>query len=124
MNIAVWVVQVLLAVAYLAAGVLKTTQSREALKAKGLAWVEDFSDGTVKLIGAVEALGAIGLVLPAATGILPWLTPLAAVGLAVVQLLAIPVHLRRGEKQALPVNVVLLLLAVFVAWQRFGPNAF
>lgn len=124
MNIAVWVVQVLLALAYLAAGVLKATQSRDALKDKGLAWVEDFSDGTVRLIGVVEVLGAIGLVLPAATGILPWLTPLAALGLVVVQLLAIPVHWRRGEKQALPVNVVLLLLAAFVAWQRFGPNAF
>ncbi|WP_392542982.1 DoxX family protein [Oryzobacter telluris] len=124
MNTVVWVVQVVLAIAYLAAGVLKTTQSREALKAKGLDWVDDFSDGTVKLIGALEALGAIGLILPAVTGVLPWLTPVAALGLVVVQALAIRVHLRRGEAKVVPVNVVLLLLAAFVAWQRFGPNAF
>ena len=123
MNTVVWIVQIVLAVAYLAAGALKLTQPREALVARGNGWAEDFSDRTVKLIGLVEVLGAIGLVLPAVTGILPWLTPLAAVGLAIVQVLAFRVHLRRGERQMLPANVVLLLLALFVAWQRFGPNA-
>ena len=123
MNIAVWVVQVVLALVYLGAGLTKATQPKEKLQEK-MAWAEDFSPGTIRFIGVVEALGAIGLILPAVTGILPWLTPLAATGLAVVQLLAIRVHLRRGETQVLPANIGLLLLAAFVAWQRFGPNAF
>lgn len=124
MNTVVWIVQIVLAVAYLGAGGLKLTQSRAALKAKGQDWVDDFSEGQVKAIGVVEVLGALGLVLPALTGIATWLTPLAAVGLVVVQAVAMVVHLRRGEAKALPVNVVLLLLAALVAWQRFGPNAF
>lgn len=78
-----------------------------------MAWAEDFSANTIKLIGAAEVHGAIGLVLPAATGILPWLTPLAAV-----------VHVRHGEAQVIVVNAVLGLLAAFVAWQRFGPQSF
>lgn len=123
MNIALWVIQIVLALMFGMAGVTKISQPREALQAK-LPWVEDFSDRTVKLIGTAELLGAIGLVLPAATGILPWLTPLAATGLALVMVLAAITHVRRKEPQAVVLNVVLFALAAFVAWQRFGPNAF
>jgi len=120
MNIAVWVVSGLLAAAYLTAGILKTTRSKEALK-PNMPWVEDFSPGTVKFIGIVELLGAIGLILPWLLGIADVLTPLAATGLALIQLLAIPVHVRRGEAaQALPVNIVLLAAAAFVAIARFA----
>jgi hypothetical protein len=72
----------------------------------------------------VELLAAIGLVLPAATGILPWLTPLAAAGLALVMLLAAITHLRRKEPRAVVVNAVLFALSAFVAWQRFGLQSF
>jgi uncharacterized membrane protein YphA (DoxX/SURF4 family) len=68
-----WVAQVLLAVAFLGAGATKLSQPKEKL-AKNMAWVEDFSQPAVRLIGAVEVLGAIGVVVPALTGILPWLT--------------------------------------------------
>lgn len=122
MNTVLWIVQILLAVAFGFAGVLKSTQGRR-LEAR-MPWVEDFSDGTVRFIGVMELLAAIGLVLPAATGIATWLTPLAATGLVVVQVLAVVTHLRRKEPQVVPVNVVLALLAAFVAWQRFGPQAF
>ena len=123
MNIALWIIQIVLAVAFALAGIGKLTQPTEKLQER-MGWVDDFSPGTVKLIGAAEVLAAIGLVLPAATGILPWLTPLAALGLVVIMLLAVPVHLRRHEAPMAAVNVVLALLAAFVAWQRFGPNAF
>ena len=123
MNIALWVIQIALALVFGAAGVTKISQPRESLQAK-LPWVEDFSDRTVKLIGTAELLGAIGLVLPAATGILPWLTPLAASGLALVMVLAAITHVRRKEPQAVVFNAVLFALAAFVASQRFGPNAF
>ena len=122
MNTVLWIIQVLLAVAFGFAGVLKSTRGR---KLQGtMPWVEDFSDRTVRFIGVMELLAAIGLVLPAATGIATWLTPLAASGLVVVQLLAAVTHLRRKEPQVVPVNLVLGLLAAFVAWQRFGPHSF
>ncbi|SDF74371.1 DoxX-like family protein [Lentzea fradiae] len=120
MNIALWVVQGLLAAVYLAAGGMKLVHPREKMVASGrFDWAKDVSDGGVKAIGAVEVLGAIGLVLPWLTGIAPVLTPIAAVGLVVVQVLAARVHLKLGEKQSLPVNVALLLLAAFVAAGRF-----
>jgi hypothetical protein len=74
----------------------------------------------VRFIGLVEIAGAVGLVLPQATGTLPILTPIAATGLVVLQVLAIAVHVRRGETSQLGINVVLLLLAAFVAVGRFA----
>lgn len=124
MNIALWIVAGVLAAAFLAAGLMKATKPKAALAESGLAWVEDFSPGQVKAIGALEVLGAIGLILPAALDIAPVLTPLAATGLAVTMVGAAAVHLRRGEKQMVPINVVLFALAAFVAVMRFGPNAF
>ncbi len=123
MNIALWVVQILLAVAFLGSGLMKLTQPKEKI-ATSMAWAADFSPTAIKLIGLVEVLGALGLVLPAVTGIAPILTPLAAVGLALVMVGAAITHARRGETQMIAVNVVLLLLAAFVAWGRFGPYAF
>ncbi|MBL1093246.1 DoxX family protein [Streptomyces sp. 9-7] len=79
---------------------------------------------TVKLIGTLEVLAAIGLVLPATLGIAPALAPLAALGLALVMIGAVVVHARRGEAQMAAVNVVLLTLAAVVAWGRFGPYSF
>ena len=118
MNIVLWVVQGLLAAAFLMAGSNKLMRSKEQLKPM-MAWVEDFSPQTLRIIGAVEVLGAIGLILPAATGILPGLTPLAAVGLVLTMLGAAATHLRRTEYPLIGVNAVLLLLALFVAYGRF-----
>lgn len=124
MNILLWVVAGLLALAFLAAGAMKLTRPKAQLAESGLAWVEDFTPGAVKGIGAVEVLGALGLVLPAVTGIAPVLVPLAATGLALTMVGAAVVHVRRGETRMIVVNVVLLLLAAFVAWGRFGSHAF
>lgn len=123
MNLALWLAAVLLAVAFLAAGLTKLTRDKAAL-AERMAWVEDYSAGQVRAIGAVEVLGAIGVVLPALVGPWPWLVPWAATGLALVMIGAAVTHLRRGEAPLVAVNVVLLALAVFVAWGRFGPYAF
>jgi hypothetical protein len=119
-NIALWIVQGLLALAYLAAGSIKVARPREQLVASGrFDWMKDTSDAGVKAVGAVEVLGALGLILPELTGIAPILTPIAAVGLVIVQIGAIRVHLVRNERQPLPANVILLLLAAFVATVRF-----
>lgn len=84
-----------------------------------MAWTSEFSGSTVKLIGGLEILGAIGLVLPWLTDIAPILTPLAAVGLALVQVGALAVHARRRETKVLPINIVLLAIALFIAIGRF-----
>ncbi|MCX5208806.1 DoxX family protein [Kitasatospora sp. NBC_00240] len=124
MNIALWIISGLLAAAFLAAGLMKATQPREKLAASGMTWAMDFSAGQVKAIGAVEALGAVGLILPAALDIAPALVPWAATGLAVTMVGAAAVHLRRGEAKAVPASLVLLVLTAVVAWGRFGSHAF
>lgn len=118
MNVVVWVVQILLALAFGAAGFMKITQPREKLQTN-MKWVEDFAPNTIKGIGTLEALAAIGLILPFLTGILPVLTPLAAIGLVCVMVGAIYTHFRRGETPMTVANLVLLLLALFVAYGRF-----
>ena len=119
MNIALWIVAVLTALTFAAAGTRKLTQPKDKLKQQ-MGWVEDFTPATIRFIGAMEVLGALGLILPAVTGIAPVLVPLAAAGLAVVMVLASVVHLRRGEPKVLPVNIVLFLLAAFVAIGRLA----
>ena len=124
MNITLWIITGLLALAFAAAGLMKLAQPRAKLAASGMAWTEDFSDGAVKGIGALEVLGALGLVLPAALGVATVLTPLAAAGLALVMAGAVVVHLRRGESKAVGAPIVLGLLALLVAVLRFGPYSF
>jgi uncharacterized membrane protein len=120
MNVFLWIVQTVLALVFVMAGVMKSTQPREKLVPK-LPWVEDFSAGTVRFIGVAELLGGLGLILPAATGIAAVLTPVAAACLAVVMVLAAAIHIRRREPSAVAFNAVLFLLAALVAWGRFGP---
>lgn len=123
MNTALWIAQGILAVAFLMAGFLKVTKSREELEPK-MAYVEDLTDQQVTGIGIVEILGGLGVVLPALTGILPILTPLAATGLVIVMVLAAALHVRRDELPMIAINAVLGGLAAFVAWGRFGPYSF
>mgnify|MGYP001308344221 CR=1 FL=1 len=119
MTIALWIIQVVLALAYLMAGSLKAFRPLDEL-AKRMPWVSAVPGGLVRFIGVAELLGAVGLILPALTGVLPWLTPLAAVGLVVVQVLAGGFHLSRGEYRNVPVNAALLVLAIVVAYGRFA----
>jgi uncharacterized membrane protein YphA (DoxX/SURF4 family) len=117
MNIALWVVQALLAIAFLMSGLMKTLQY-EKYKASA-AWVKDVSRGLVTFIGVAEMLGALGLVLPLLLGLPAILTPLAAVGLLLIMLLATGSHLKRGESQVIVTNLVLGALAAFVAYGRW-----
>jgi len=115
MNVVLWILQAVLALAFAMAGFMKLTQPKDKLVSR-LPWVEDFSPTTVKLIGTAELAAAIGLILPAATGIAPVLTPLT-----VLMVLAAMTHARRKEPGAIAVNAALLILAAIVAWGRFGP---
>jgi uncharacterized membrane protein len=82
-------------------------------------WVNSIPSQAVRLIGTLEILGAIGLILPAVTGILRWLTPIAAVGLVLTMIGAMILHIQRGEFPNLGVNLVFLALAAFVVFGRF-----
>lgn len=126
MNLAAWIVSGLLAATYLVAGTLKTTQSPDTLRPQ-MAWVDDISLRTLRLIGTLEILGALGMVLPKLLGVVDeragvegTLSGLAATGLMLIQVLAVPVHVRRGEAAQSSFNVVLAVLAGFVAAARFG----
>ena len=125
MNIALWIAAGLLAIAMLGAGLMKLVRRPDQLKAAGMGWVDHFPPAMPKVIGLLEVLGAIGLIVPALTGIAPILVPLAASGIAILMVGAVITHLRLHDpaKDVVPA-VVLTLLAVFVAWGRFGPYAF
>lgn len=124
MNVALWIIAVILAVAFTAAGTMKATAPRAKLEAQ-MRWVNDFSDQQVKGIGALELLGGLGLILPTIGDVAPILVPLAATGLALVMLGALIYHVRKHDSlgETMP-SVVLGLLAVFVAIGRFGPQSF
>ena len=123
MNIALWIIQVLLAVTFLGSGVTKLAQPRLALVGR-LPYVADFSDSQVKGIGTLEVLASIGLIVPPVLHIATVLTPLAAVGLILLMGGAIATHVRRREPQMVAVNLILLILAAVVAIARFGPYSF
>lgn len=123
MNVVLWVLQIVLAGMFAMAGVMKTTQPREKLQPK-LPWVESVTTPVVRIVGTAELLGAIGLVLPPLVDVAPVLVAWAATGLAFVMLLAAGLHYRRKEPRAIAFNAVLFVVAVVIAWGRFGPQSF
>lgn len=117
-HIGLWVAAVALALLYTMSFYMKLFLSPTELVQMGLLWVETAPLALVRFIGAVELLGVIGLILPAATRILPKLSLYAAMGLTAIQVLAIPFHMFRGEFSVLPFNLIYLGLAVLVVWGR------
>lgn len=117
MRILLWILNSLLAVVFLFSGGSKIVQSREAVVASGQLWAEMFPGPVVTLIGVLEVLGALGLILPLATGIARILTPIAAVCLVLTMIGAMITHLSLGE----PVvgNIVLGVLAAASAVLSF-----
>lgn len=125
MNLALWIIAGVLAFAFAGSGVMKLVQSKDQLVASPTGgWAADWNPASIKLIGVAEILGAIGLILPALLHMAPTLVPLAAIGLILVMFGAAVTHARRHELPNVAINVVLLLLAAFVAWGRFGPLPF
>ena len=118
MNTALWIAQGFLAL-FIMAGFMKATRSKEAL-APRMPWVNDFSATQVKLIGVSQILGGIGVIVPWWTGIATFLTPLAALGLALVMISAAIYHLRKGEYKEIGVNMFFMIIALFVAIGRFA----
>lgn len=120
MNIALWISQILLAVVFGYSGLMKSTKTESELVAMGQTGVENLSPETIRFIGVMEILGAVGIILPQLTGIFPILTPLSAVGFVIIMILAARVHFRRNEKKTALMNLVILLVCAFVAYGRFA----
>lgn len=119
MNTALWIASGLLALATVAAGGVKLAVPREKLLDK-MKWAATWSDGRFKLLGLAEVLGGVGLIVPWATGILPILTPIAAVCLVVLMVGAVKTHVDLKEAPMAGGPAVLAALGVFVALGRFG----
>ena len=122
MDTALWIATGILAAMMTVAGLTKALQPREKLVASGpgMAYVEDFDDQTIKLIGIAEVVGAVGLILPGVLDIAPILVPIAAACLAILLAGGVVVHLRRGEQSAVGLPLALLLLAIAVRVGRFA----
>ncbi|MFE7490060.1 DoxX family protein [Kitasatospora sp. NPDC057541] len=114
MNAAYWIVAGPLALFYLYAGTLKAIRSRDQLRPM-MAWVDRTPLPVLRALGAVEILGASGLVLPPLTGIAPSLAPAAAIGFVLLQTGAIAVHLR-GEDRRIALNAGLVVTAAVTLW--------
>ncbi len=119
-NAWLWIGQILLALAFLINCYMHTVGFDTSSVRPGMTWLVDVGRDRMRIIGGLEGLGAVALIVPAATGILPWLTPLAATCLAILMVLAAVFHLRRhGENQNVVLNVILGVMAVLVAYGRF-----
>jgi uncharacterized membrane protein len=117
MDVILWVAQIALAVLFVLFGVTHVMR-RETMRER-VPWMWAVPREGLVAIGLLEILAAIGLVLPAVTRIQPWLTPLAALCLAVLMVFAIVFHVTRREMPNVVFNAILGLLAAFVAWGRF-----
>lgn len=116
-NYGLWGVQVLLALTFLGAGLMKIVKTPEQLAADQ-AWVPHFAPFMVLGIGVLEVLGAVGLIVPSASRIMPKLTVFAAIGLAILMLGAIVTHVMIGEGSRVAGPVILTVLCALVAWGR------
>ena len=118
MDIAAWIAQAIAALAFGVHGYTLLFRPEQALRQ--YPWAGDVPEGTKRLIGTAELLGAIGVIVPAVTRVLPWLTLLAALGLAAIMVLAAIFHVTRREWPNVLFNLVLGAIAAFVAYARFA----
>jgi uncharacterized membrane protein YphA (DoxX/SURF4 family) len=119
MATVITVIQVLLTLLFAVGGLLKLTQPyAKFTKLPFQAWANDFKPEHIRLIGVLEVSGAVGLIVPLLLPSLTMLTPLAAVGLALIMSGAMATHLRRSEYPNMVGNLMWLGLALFVAYGR------
>ncbi len=119
-NIILWILQVLVGLAFIGAAYSHGIAPEQMLAQPGGEWVAALPRGLLSFIALCEFLGGVGVILPALTRIKPWLTPLAAALLALVMLLAMGFHIIRGEYPNVIFNLVLFALAAAVAYGRFA----
>jgi len=114
MNIVLWALQVLLALAFLAHGGLLLWPPQAVAEQMNASLPRGFQ----LFLGIAEVLAAVGLTLPGLTRIMPWLVTWAAGGIMIVMASATVFHLIRGEISSAATTLVLLAIATFVAYMR------
>ncbi|WP_166907599.1 DoxX family protein [Mycobacterium sp. DL440] len=121
MHTTLWIVTVIAAAAYAAGGTTLLAMSRQRYRSLGnnQHWVDDFGDGHLTAIATIKLVGAVGLVLPAAVGIAPVLTPLAACGLALFMAGAATTRFRRSEWLYMAGDIVFIGVFAYLAWGWF-----
>lgn len=118
MKYAIWIVQILLALAFIASGSMKLMTPVADL-AQQMSWVSAVPAWSIPVIGILEAAGGLGLLLPWLTGIQPQLVRLAALGLMFVMIGAFVTHIAIGDAFGMVIpSIVLGLLAAFLAYAR------
>ena len=125
MDTTLWIAAGLLALVALTGGVTKTFIPKEKLEVhKGAAWTRSFSPAFVRTLGVLELLAAVGLILPAVLDVVPVMVPVTAVCWVGLMIGAMITHGRLGQFKLVLVNIVYVVLAVFIAVGRFGPESF
>ena len=119
MDIALWIGQGFLTLAFLGSAVTHAVLWERTSADPRMAWVKDIGRTRAYGIGILETAGAIGVIAPAVTGIQSWLVPVAATGLFLLMVSAIVFHLIRREYPNIVLNVILGAVALFVAYGRF-----
>ncbi|HEY4912518.1 MAG TPA: DoxX family protein [Candidatus Dormibacteraeota bacterium] len=119
MNVALWILQVLLGLFFVFHFFVMVRPSPGGMK-----YIVEMPTGLRLFAGIAEGLAGLALVIPPLLHVLTWLTPLAAAGLVVLMLGAIIFHVQRREYPNVGFNAVLGLLAAVIAWGRFGPYHF
>lgn len=123
-NIPLWILQIVMAFAFLGAGYSHTIGYERSITNPRMTWMTAVPKNYVQLIGILEIAGAIGLILPALTGIAPWLTPLAALMLALLMVCAMVFHFTRREFPNIVFNAILGVLSAGIAYGRFVVSPF
>ena len=122
LHFTLWAVQVLLAWFFLMVGYSHGLMPYDQI-AQQATWMKEVPHALGRFIGYAELAGGLGLIIPSATRIKPWLTPLAALGLAIIMVLATAFHIVRGEASVIWMHTLLAALALFVAWGRWRKAA-
>ena len=117
LHITLWVVQIILGGMFIMAGIMKSSQPIIDLS-QAVPWAAEVPAVLVRLIGLSELLGGIGLILPSLLRIKPILTPIAAIGILIIMVFALLYHISKGETDVIGINIVLGLIAAFIAWGR------
>ena len=118
LRITLWVLQVALALFFMMVGYSHALAPFDQV-AQEAVWMQHVPRALSLFIGYAELAGGLGLIIPAATRIAPWLTPLAALGLATIMILALLFHIVRGEASVVGFHALLAALALLVAWGRW-----
>jgi len=124
MDIGLWILQALLAFAFVFLGYSHAFRYEFLAARPRSSWVTAVGPGNLRIIGILEILAGIGLILPPVTDVLPWLAPLAATMLVLLMIFAMVFHARRGEMTNIAFNAILGVVALAVAYGRFFVEPF